>query len=146
MSSIEFIVFFIVEPNCQVPLKMSSNSTLVDICEEQDFMPHATNKYPFEGKVWGKSGKGNGFKAILNSEDACIRYFFKVNVLILKCLGKVLRQQCYMIHSRERNINLTRTLPVMRLFYRISFFISIYRYNNHYSVWTYHKTEWPRRL
>jgi len=49
-------------------------------------VPRATNQYPFENKVWeglvklafqltGKSGEGNGFKAILNSEGGLLSIF-----------------------------------------------------------------------
>ena len=49
-------------------------------------MPTATNRYPFENKVWdglaslafqltGKSGEGNGFIAVLNSEGNLLSVF-----------------------------------------------------------------------
>jgi len=49
-------------------------------------MPKATNMYPFENKIWngleklafqltGRSGEGNGFKAILNSGGGLLSLF-----------------------------------------------------------------------
>ena len=49
-------------------------------------MPRATNKYPFESRVWeglaklahqltGQSGEGNGFKAVLNSKGCLLSVF-----------------------------------------------------------------------
>lgn len=53
-------------------------------------MPRATNKYPFESKIWeglaklafqltGKSGEGNGFKAALD-KNGCLLLIYSESV------------------------------------------------------------------
>ena len=62
-------------------------------------MPRATNQFPFENKVWeglaklavqltGKSGEGNGFKAILNSEGSLLSVFSQCDYPDFKDRGK----------------------------------------------------------